>query len=54
MFALVLRGYRIRSGLTQEELADKAAISVRGPRNLEAGRVDRPLSTGRQAPEVSR
>jgi tetratricopeptide (TPR) repeat protein/transcriptional regulator with XRE-family HTH domain len=42
MFALVLRGCRVRSGLTQDELAGKAGISVRGLRNLEAGKVDRP------------
>jgi len=38
---LILR-YRIAAGLSQEELSEKADISVRTVRNLEHGRVRRP------------
>ena len=39
MFGEVVRGHRRRIGLTQEELAERTGISVRGIRNLEAGRI---------------
>jgi tetratricopeptide (TPR) repeat protein/transcriptional regulator with XRE-family HTH domain len=42
LFALLLRGYRLRAGLNQDELAEKADISVRALRNLESGKVVRP------------
>lgn len=41
-FDELLRGYRRRSGLTQEELAQRAGLGVRTLRDLEAGRVRRP------------
>jgi len=37
-----VRQRRLRTGLTQEELADRAGVSVRGLRKLEAGEVRRP------------
>jgi transcriptional regulator with XRE-family HTH domain len=37
-----LRYYRLRAGLTQEELADRTGLSVRGVANIECGRVRRP------------
>ncbi|MDX3000175.1 tetratricopeptide repeat protein [Kribbella solani] len=37
-----VKGFRQRSGLTQEELAEKAALSVRSLRDLESGRVTKP------------
>jgi transcriptional regulator with XRE-family HTH domain len=37
-----VRRRRERVGLTQEELAERAGVSVRGLRKLEAGEVDRP------------
>lgn len=39
---MILRGYRAQAGFTQDELAEKAGMSVRGLRNLEAGKVQRP------------
>jgi tetratricopeptide (TPR) repeat protein/transcriptional regulator with XRE-family HTH domain len=42
VFADVVRAHRRRLGLTQEELAERAGLSVRGVRKLEAGRVDVP------------
>src|SRR4051812_35349249 len=36
-FADLLRRYRLRAGLTQEELAEAAGLSVRGLRYLERG-----------------
>lgn len=36
-FALALRRYRLAAGLTQEELAERAGLSVRGISNLERG-----------------
>lgn len=36
-FAQLLRGYRLAAGLTQEELAERAALSARGLRALERG-----------------
>src|SRR5687767_3552909 len=44
-FAAVLRRHRQRAGLTQDELAARAAISVRTVRDLERGRVARPQRT---------
>jgi len=38
----LIRRYRIAAGLSQEELSEKADISVRTVRNLERGRVRRP------------
>jgi transcriptional regulator with XRE-family HTH domain/CheY-like chemotaxis protein len=40
--ALMLRAYRQRLGLTQEDLAGKAEMSVRGIANIERGQVVRP------------
>ncbi|HET7036806.1 MAG TPA: helix-turn-helix transcriptional regulator [Thermomicrobiaceae bacterium] len=34
----LLRAYRLTAGLTQEQLADRAGLSVRGLSNLEGGR----------------
>ncbi|GAA2844288.1 hypothetical protein Acy02nite_69320 [Actinoplanes cyaneus] len=44
-FAVLLRNYRRRAGLTQEELALRAAIGVRTVRDLERGRASRPQRT---------
>lgn len=41
-FPELVRTARFRAGLTQQELADLAALSVRALRDLEAGRVRRP------------
>jgi predicted ATPase/transcriptional regulator with XRE-family HTH domain len=41
-FDVVLRRHRLRAGLTQEELATRAAIGVRTVRDLERGRASRP------------
>ncbi|MEV6599054.1 helix-turn-helix domain-containing protein [Actinoplanes sp. NPDC051346] len=41
----VLRGYRLRASLTQEELAARAAVGVRTVRDLERGRASRPQRT---------
>ncbi|MEY9968112.1 transcriptional regulator with XRE-family HTH domain [Streptacidiphilus sp. MAP12-16] len=41
-FGSLLREFRLRSGLTQQELADLSALSVRALRDLEAGRVHHP------------
>ncbi|WP_091366724.1 helix-turn-helix domain-containing protein [Geodermatophilus telluris] len=47
-FADLLRGYRVRAALTQEELAEASGLSVRGLRYLERGLGIRPgtASTG--------
>ncbi|OXM52841.1 helix-turn-helix domain-containing protein [Amycolatopsis alba] len=42
LFAELLKDYRGRSGLTQQQLADFATLSVRAIRDLESGRVRRP------------
>ncbi|MCA2213975.1 ATP-binding protein [Jidongwangia harbinensis] len=42
MFSELLRSHRRRSGLTQEELAHRSAVSVRNIRDLETGRIQRP------------
>src|SRR5215831_8590307 len=44
-FAVVLRRHRLRAGLTQEELAARAAIGVRTVRDLERGHASRPQRT---------
>jgi DNA-binding SARP family transcriptional activator len=41
-FGRLLRGYRIRAGMTQAELALRAGVSVRALRDVEQGRVRRP------------
>jgi transcriptional regulator with XRE-family HTH domain len=41
----LIRGYRAAAGLTQEELSEKAEISVRAVRNLEQGLVRCPRRT---------
>lgn len=42
LFGQILRDHRTRRRLTQKDMADLAALSVRAIRNLEAGRVHRP------------
>lgn len=42
MFGGMVRAYRLRLSMTQEELASRAGLSVRGLRKLEAGQVTRP------------
>jgi tetratricopeptide (TPR) repeat protein/transcriptional regulator with XRE-family HTH domain len=42
VFGEMVRGHRRRLSLTQEELAERSGISVRGIRNLEAGRIHAP------------
>ncbi len=42
MFGGQMRAYRLRLGMTQEELAARTGVSVRSIRNLEAGRTGRP------------
>ncbi|GGQ46044.1 ATP-binding protein [Couchioplanes azureus] len=44
-FDAVLRSYRLRAKLTQEELAARAAVGVRTVRDLERGRASRPQRT---------
>jgi transcriptional regulator with XRE-family HTH domain len=41
-FAPLLLDLRVQAGFSQEELADRAGLSVRTIRELEAGRVRRP------------
>src|SRR5215471_10057806 len=41
-FGPVLRGWRLAAGLTQEELAQKAGLSVRAVADIERGRTLRP------------
>jgi DNA-binding XRE family transcriptional regulator len=41
-FAAAVIGHRQRLGLTQEELAGRSGLSVRGVRDLESGRVRTP------------
>jgi predicted ATPase/DNA-binding CsgD family transcriptional regulator/DNA-binding XRE family transcriptional regulator len=42
MFGMLLRAHRLQKGLTQEELALRAAVSVRGLQDLESGARRRP------------
>ena len=42
VFGEIVRAHRRRLGLTQEELAERTGINVRGIRNLEAGRIHAP------------
>jgi tetratricopeptide (TPR) repeat protein/DNA-binding XRE family transcriptional regulator len=42
MFSAQVRAHRQRLGMTQEELAARTGVSVRGIRNLEAGRTGHP------------
>src|SRR5215475_4029897 len=42
MFSAQVRAHRQRLGMTQEELATRTGVSVRGIRNLEADRTGRP------------
>jgi len=37
LFGVLLKDYRLRAGLTQEALAERAGVSVRGIQNLERG-----------------
>src|SRR5262245_14190971 len=41
-FGDVIRAQRLRAGLTQQELATRAGVSVRALRYLEQGRIARP------------
>jgi transcriptional regulator with XRE-family HTH domain len=41
-FPELMRRTRLRAGLTQQQLADLSALSVRAVRDLETGRVRRP------------
>ncbi len=41
-FGALLRRYRLKAGLTQEALAERAGVSVRNVQNLERGE-NRPL-----------
>ncbi len=41
-FGVVLRRYRLEAGLTQEELAERAGLSVNGLSALERGTRQRP------------
>jgi transcriptional regulator with XRE-family HTH domain len=42
MFGDMVRAHRGRLGITQEELADRSGVSVRGLGKIEAGRISRP------------
>ncbi|MFG3347496.1 helix-turn-helix domain-containing protein [Streptomyces sp. NPDC048018] len=42
LFATLLQSYRATEGLTQQQLADFATLSVRAIRDLEHGRAERP------------
>src|SRR5712692_6610953 len=41
-FGDLVRKWRWRAGLTQEELADRSGLSVRAIRDLESGRIAQP------------
>src|SRR5262245_48260713 len=42
MFGDVVRAHRRRLGMTQQELADRAGVSVRGIRKIESGQITAP------------
>jgi transcriptional regulator with XRE-family HTH domain len=42
LLGALVRGHRLQSGLTQEQLAERAGLSERTIRNLEGGQVRRP------------
>src|SRR4051794_31004040 len=42
MFGDIVRGHRRRLSLSQQEVADKSGVSVRGLRKLESGQVTTP------------
>ena len=44
-FGALLRAHRTRLRITQEQLAERAGLSERTLRNLEAGRIHRPTRT---------
>jgi tetratricopeptide (TPR) repeat protein/transcriptional regulator with XRE-family HTH domain len=43
-FGRLLRGYRLAAGLTQEELAERAGLSIRAVSDMERGRTARPYA----------
>jgi tetratricopeptide (TPR) repeat protein/transcriptional regulator with XRE-family HTH domain len=43
-FGQLLRGYRLAAGLTQEELAERAGLSIRAVSDMERGRTARPYA----------
>ncbi|HJU01265.1 MAG TPA: tetratricopeptide repeat protein [Actinomycetes bacterium] len=45
MFGDMVRAHRGRLGITQQELADRSGVSVRGLGKIEAGRISRPRPT---------
>jgi len=52
-FGELLRRYRVAAGLTQQELAERAGLSVRGLSDLERGLRRRPhADTARRIAEV--
>jgi transcriptional regulator with XRE-family HTH domain len=42
-FGPLLRRYRVGAGLTQEELAERAGLSIRAVSDMERGRTRRPF-----------
>ncbi|HZN78061.1 MAG TPA: helix-turn-helix transcriptional regulator, partial [Mycobacterium sp.] len=42
MFGDVVRRHRRRLGLSQQDLADKSGVTVRGLRKIESGRIGTP------------
>ena len=47
-FGVLLRRYRLASGLSQEELAQRAGLSVRALANMERGQTRRPYKRSMQ------
>lgn len=47
-FAAVVRRYRLAAGLTQEQLAERASLSLRTVGDIERGRIRRPYSRSAQ------